>query len=75
MVPITLKDGTHIPKGTRIAWPGPQHAFDPKITPDPETFDPMRSYRKRHDGNGENLQKFMAGQTNCHKKTYSRPGQ
>ena len=63
MVPMTLKDGTPIPKGVRIAWAGPQHAFDPSITPEPEKFDPMRSYRKRHSGGGENLKKFMVGQS------------
>ncbi|KAL5114030.1 hypothetical protein ACEQ8H_008086 [Pleosporales sp. CAS-2024a] len=63
MVPMTLKDGTFIPKGVRIAWAGPQHAFDPKITPDPTRFDPMRSYHKRHLNNGENAHKFMVGQS------------
>ncbi|PVI05734.1 cytochrome P450 [Periconia macrospinosa] len=63
MMPITLKDGTHIPKDVRIAWAGPAHAFDPSINPEPQKFDPMRSYRKRHSGGGENLKKFMVGQT------------
>ncbi|KHN93731.1 Cytochrome P450 [Metarhizium album ARSEF 1941] len=63
LVPLTLKDGTHIPKGTRIAWAGPQHAFDPVTTPDPEMFNPMRSYHKRHANGGENVHKFMAGQS------------
>lgn len=64
MVPITLKDGTHIPVGTRVAWAGPQHSSDPRTTPDPAKFDPMRNYRKRHAGtDGENLNRFMAGQT------------
>ncbi|KAI0889376.1 cytochrome P450, partial [Annulohypoxylon maeteangense] len=75
MVPLTLKDGTHIPEGTRIAWPGPQHAFDPTITPDPDTFDPMRSYRKRHTGNGQNLHKFMAGQSDPDNMSFGYGGQ
>lgn len=45
--PYTLKDGTHIPKGCRIAFANGDHQMDPEITPDPFTFDPMRSYRKR----------------------------
>lgn len=44
----TLKDGTHIPQGCRIAFTSAEHQMDPNITPDPFTFDPMRSYRKRH---------------------------
>lgn len=62
-VPITLKDGLVIPKGTRIAWAGPQHAFDPSVTAEPQKFDPMRSYRRRHSGRPEDLSKFMVGQT------------
>ncbi|KAI1309821.1 cytochrome P450 [Xylaria venustula] len=45
--PYTLKDGTHIPKGCRIAFANGDHQMDPEITEDPFTFDPMRSYRKR----------------------------
>jgi ent-kaurene oxidase len=44
----TLKDGTHIPKGCRIAFANSEHQIDPEVTPNPSTFDPMRSYRKRH---------------------------
>ncbi|KAK8036504.1 hypothetical protein PG991_001641 [Apiospora marii] len=62
MVPITLKDGTHIPVGTRVAWAGPQHSLHPSITPHPATFDPLRNYRKRH-ASEENRKRFMAGQT------------
>jgi ent-kaurene oxidase len=58
-----LKDGTSIPTGVRIAWAGPQHAFDPEITPAPTEFDPLRSYRKRRQNNGENAHKFMVGQS------------
>lgn len=64
IVPITLKDGTYIPAGTRVAWAAPQHSLQPSITPDPTKFDPLRNYRKRHAGTGgENLHRFMAGQT------------
>lgn len=60
-VPITLKDGTHIPVGTRIACANADILNDPEITPYPEIFDPMRSHRKRHE-TGE-LSKYQAGQT------------
>jgi hypothetical protein len=30
----------------------------------------MRKYRKRHNGNGENLQKYMVGQTDCHNMSF-----
>ncbi|KAM7197577.1 Cytochrome P450 [Rhypophila sp. PSN 637] len=46
--PFTLKDGTYIPKGCRIAFANSEHQMDPEITPDPTTFDPMRAYRARH---------------------------
>lgn len=62
-VPITLKDGLVIPKGARIAWAGPQHALDPNVTAEPNKFDPIRSYRRRHSGRPEDLSKFMVGQT------------
>ena len=61
VVPITLKDKTHIPAGTRIAFANADILNDPEITPHPEVFDPMRSYRKRHE-TGE-LNKYQAGQT------------
>ncbi|POS70322.1 hypothetical protein DHEL01_v211284 [Diaporthe helianthi] len=44
----TLKDGTHIPEGARVAFASAEHQMDPAVTPDPLTFDPMRSYRKRY---------------------------
>ncbi|KAF2191565.1 cytochrome P450 [Zopfia rhizophila CBS 207.26] len=61
VVPITLKDGTHIPAGTRIACANHNILNDPLTTPNPDQFDPMRSYRKRHES-GE-LNKHLAGQT------------
>ncbi|CAG9982017.1 unnamed protein product [Clonostachys byssicola] len=49
----TLKDGTHIPKGCRIAFANGELQMDPETTPDPTAFDPMRSYRKRHSSEQE----------------------
>ena len=34
-------------------WPAYHHANDPSVTPDPELFDPMRSYRARQLCNDE----------------------
>ncbi|KAF2875654.1 putative cytochrome P450 [Massariosphaeria phaeospora] len=47
--PITLKNGAHIPQGTRIGFPNNSILMDPAITPNPETFDAFRSYRMRQE--------------------------
>ena len=47
MEPLTLSDGTYLPKGTFIAVAAASPPLDPEVTPDPETFDAFRSYRKR----------------------------
>ncbi|KAK5628872.1 hypothetical protein RRF57_004587 [Xylaria bambusicola] len=44
---LTLRDGTHIEAGTKISFANYHHMHDPEVVPDPNTFDPMRSYRKR----------------------------
>jgi len=44
---INLQDGTHIPRGTRIAFPSAAIFMDEEVTPDPSVFDAFRSYRKR----------------------------
>ncbi|QPG94585.1 hypothetical protein C2857_006437 [Epichloe festucae Fl1] len=64
LVPLTLKDGTEIPAGARIAWAGYHHANDPSVVDKPEEFDPLRSYRKRYTDQGVNLNRFIAGQPN-----------
>ncbi|KAI0008538.1 cytochrome P450 [Xylariaceae sp. FL0662B] len=69
LVPLTLKDGTHIPAGTRIAWAGHHHANDPNVTLDPKTFDPLRNYRKRHSS-PESLSKYTAGQTDLNSLSF-----
>ncbi|KAI1206937.1 cytochrome P450 [Annulohypoxylon truncatum] len=61
MVPLTLKDGTHIPAGTRVSFANYQHQNDPSVTPDPGLFDPLRCYRKRHS-TAELKNKFQAVQ-------------
>ena len=38
------------------------HHMDPNNFPDPEAFDPMRSYRKRHSSSNQ-MHLHMAGQT------------
>ena len=45
--PITLSDGTFLPAHTQLAIPAASMLFDPAITPNPEAFDPLRSYRAR----------------------------
>ncbi|KAI0874796.1 cytochrome P450 [Hypoxylon argillaceum] len=59
---LILEDGTHIPQGSRICWAGSNHTNDPSITPDPETFNPMRSYIKRQSSPNQ-INKHLAGQT------------
>ncbi|KAM7190976.1 Cytochrome P450 [Naviculisporaceae sp. PSN 640] len=51
--PFTLKDGTYIPQGCRIAFANSEHQMDPEVTPNPTTFDPMRAYRARHAPDGD----------------------
>ncbi|CAJ2504889.1 Uu.00g122830.m01.CDS01 [Anthostomella pinea] len=46
---VYLKDETHIPKGCRIAFASTEHQMDPDVIPDPFTFDPKRSYRRRQE--------------------------
>ncbi|KAF2967351.1 hypothetical protein GQX73_g6208 [Xylaria multiplex] len=59
---LTLKDGTYIPKGSRICWANDNQINDPSITPNPEVFDPLRSYVKRHSS-PDQMNKHLAGQT------------
>ncbi|KAJ3493328.1 hypothetical protein NLG97_g4803 [Lecanicillium saksenae] len=70
LVPLTLKDGTKIPAGAKVAWASYHHANDPRTIGRPEKFDPMRSYRKRHLNNGANATKFIAGQTDINSLSF-----
>ncbi|KAI0161016.1 cytochrome P450 [Hypoxylon sp. FL1284] len=58
---FTFKDGTHIAAGTRLTFCNYAHQHDPAVTPNPEAFDPMRSYRKRHSA-PEHMNKYISTQ-------------
>ncbi|KAF3404184.1 Ent-kaurene oxidase [Talaromyces pinophilus] len=44
---ITLKDGTFVPAGSRLAFANFEHSMDPNVFENPREFDPMRTYGKR----------------------------
>ncbi|KAI0458270.1 cytochrome P450 [Xylaria acuta] len=58
---VTFKDGLTIPKGALVGFVAIHNQIDPEIAPDPQVFDPMRSYRKRHSS-PEEKDKHLAGQ-------------
>jgi cytochrome P450 len=60
--PITLKDGTHIPVGTRLACANVDILN--ATLENPVAYDAFRWYRKRHE-TGQ-LNKYCAGQTEKH---------
>ena len=45
--PITLSDGVHLPRNTLFSVASAAILKDPTMVPNPEVFDPLRSYRKR----------------------------
>lgn len=59
---LMLKDGTYIPKGLRVCWAGYHHMNDASVTPNPDIFDPMRSYNKRY-ASPQQTNRYLAGQT------------
>lgn len=75
LVDVHFKDGTYIPEGTDVAVPSYHYANDPDVVPEPKAFDPLRSYRKRYANGGENLDQFMAGQTNATQLSFGHGGQ
>ncbi|KAI9902259.1 hypothetical protein N3K66_004076 [Trichothecium roseum] len=60
--PLSLKDGTQIPAGASVSWAGYDYVNDPSVTPNPERFDPMRSYNRRYANGGAESHKYTAGQ-------------
>ncbi|TRX91613.1 hypothetical protein FHL15_007395 [Xylaria flabelliformis] len=57
---VTFKDGLVVPKGALLGFVGIHNQIDPAIAPQPELFDPLRSYRKRHSAPDE-MTKHLAG--------------
>ncbi|KIP02170.1 hypothetical protein PHLGIDRAFT_20514 [Phlebiopsis gigantea 11061_1 CR5-6] len=57
--PITLVDGTHIPKGTIIATPAMATHLDADNCDDPATFDPFRYYRQKTEDNSAVKHQFV----------------
>lgn len=55
--PVTLPDGTIIPQGTLTSVANPSR-LDPKIYPDPDTFDGYRFVRMRADASQAPLAPF-----------------
>ncbi|KAI0598801.1 cytochrome P450 [Biscogniauxia sp. FL1348] len=74
VVPLTLKDGTHIPAGSRVSFANYQHQNDPSVTPNPQVFDPLRCYRKRHS-TAETRNKFQAVQLDPDINTFGNGSQ
>ncbi|OCL14250.1 putative cytochrome P450 [Glonium stellatum] len=59
-VPITLSDGTFLPRGTHLACAASSLQHDPTIVPNPEVFDPFRWERKRLSAESEiNKHRFV----------------
>lgn len=53
METFVFKDGLRIAKGTRVSWAAWEHINSPEITPNPDIFDPMRSYQKSQKSQDE----------------------
>lgn len=69
MEDITFKDGLRVPKGALLGWVSIHNQIDSNIAPEPEKFDPMRSYRKRQAA-AEERHKHLAGQPSLENLTF-----
>lgn len=58
MKPFTLSDGLFLPAGTEIGMAVDNIANDSSVTPDPERFDPWRSYDARQQPGEESKHRF-----------------
>ncbi|PSN64497.1 putative cytochrome P450 [Corynespora cassiicola Philippines] len=57
--PLTLSDGTPIPKNATIAFPSSSLFADPALLPHPERFDALRAYTQRMQTPGESSRNLM----------------
>ena len=54
----TMQDGTYLPKGAHISMPVQAILHDPAVIEDPEVFDGLRYYRRRHAPGEAHLHQF-----------------
>ncbi|KAF2183915.1 cytochrome P450 [Zopfia rhizophila CBS 207.26] len=59
-----LQDGTLLPQGAHITMPVNAIQNDPKVTPNPEIFDPMRYYKLRQREGETHLHQFATTEPN-----------
>ncbi|KAI1505683.1 putative cytochrome P450 monooxygenase [Biscogniauxia marginata] len=75
--PLTLSDGTYLPKGVHLMMPIAPVVLDPEVTPDPYTFDGLRHYHNRgKTGDGHKHQFATTSDNSLHfgHGKYSCPG-
>ncbi|KAF3480659.1 P450 monooxygenase No.2 [Arthroderma uncinatum] len=75
--PLTLSDGTHLPKGTHFSVPAAAILKDNENLPDADTFDGLRYYKIRQNPEEANRHQFaMTDTSNLHfgHGKYSCPG-
>lgn len=62
--PLTLSDGTYLPKGVHLMMPIYPIVVDPEVTPDPYTFDGLRHYHNRELPGESNRHQFATTSDN-----------
>ncbi|KAF2185204.1 putative cytochrome P450 monooxygenase [Zopfia rhizophila CBS 207.26] len=65
--PVTLSDGTYLPKGVHLMMPIAPVVTDPEVTPEPMHFDGFRHYKNRQRPGEANKHQFATtSDTNLH---------